>query len=98
MPSETISDTTTSPATTRVLVTGAASGLGRTFLEHYAALPDHVVTGIDARRWPQTAKLPASTQFVQVDVTDEVSVKAFLDTCDGKDALTAHIGDDGAAA
>ena len=97
MPSETMSDTTTSPATTRVLVTGAASGLGRTFLEHYAALADHVVTGIDARPWPQTAKSPASAQLVQVDVTDESSVQAFLDTCDGKDALRGHIGDDGAA-
>lgn len=79
-------------------MTGAASGLGRTFLEHYAALPDHVVTGIDARPWPQTAKLRASAQFVQVDVTDEASVKAFLSTCDGKNALNGHIGDDGAAA
>lgn len=82
---------------TRILVTGATSGLGRTFLEHYATA-DRAVTGIDARPWPQTAELPTSARFAQVDVTDESFVKAFLSTCDGKDALKGHIGDDRAAA
>ena len=97
MTSGVISDAT-SPTLTKVLVTGAASGLGRTFLEHYATLPNHAVAGIDARPWPQTDVLPASARFVQVDVTDELSVKAFLSTCDGKDEHSSHTGDDGAAA
>ena len=83
--------------TTQVLVTGAASGLGRAFLEHYAALAGHKVTGIDARPWPQSAILPASARFAHVDVTDDSSVKAFLTSCDGKDATHGRMGDDEAA-
>lgn len=85
------------PHTNYVLVTGAASGLGRTFLEHYAALAGHEVTGIDARPWPEAAAFPASARFAQVDVTDEASVKAFLSSCTGKEVASDRTDDDGAA-
>jgi NAD(P)-dependent dehydrogenase (short-subunit alcohol dehydrogenase family) len=36
-----------------VLITGAASGLGRAFFEYYAKIPTLRVMGIDVRPWPE---------------------------------------------
>lgn len=75
----------TSPPQTHILITGASSGLGRAFFEHYAAFPPttHHVRGIDASPWPSHARVSsyavgACGHFTQVDLTAEALVQKFI--------------------
>ncbi|KAL1639718.1 hypothetical protein SLS58_007616 [Diplodia intermedia] len=73
------------PRKAHILVTGASSGLGRAFFEHFSSFPPttHIVRGIDARPYPthpQASSCPvgACGTFNQVDLSAEPLVKKFV--------------------
>ncbi|KAK0654150.1 C-factor [Lasiodiplodia hormozganensis] len=70
---------------THILVTGASSGLGRAFFEHFSSFPPttHQVRGIDARPYPthltaSSCEVGACGRFNQVDLTAEALVQKFV--------------------
>lgn len=74
-----------SPQKAHILVTGASSGLGRAFFEHFASFPPttHQVRGIDARPYPthltaSSCEVGACGRFNQVDLTAEALVQKFV--------------------
>lgn len=58
-----------------ILITGASSGLGLAFLQHYASLPSHpsIIT-LDAQPLPSHVHYP-NIQFHQVDITSDTAIK-----------------------
>lgn len=74
-----------SPQKAHILVTGASSGLGRAFFEHFSSFPPttHQVRGIDARPYPthltaSSCEVGACGRFNQVDLTAETLVQKFV--------------------
>ncbi|OJD35020.1 nad-binding protein [Diplodia corticola] len=73
------------PEKAHILVTGASSGLGRAFFEHFSSFPPgtHHVRGIDARPYPthpaaSSCFVGACGTFNQVDLTAEALVRKFV--------------------
>jgi NAD(P)-dependent dehydrogenase (short-subunit alcohol dehydrogenase family) len=59
-----------------ILITGASSGLGLAFLNHYASLPttDHIIA-LDTHPLPEaTHTLPTHISFYNVDTSDEEQI------------------------
>ncbi|KAH7021798.1 hypothetical protein B0J12DRAFT_686881 [Macrophomina phaseolina] len=68
-----------------ILITGASSGLGRGFFEHYSSFPPttHYVRGIDARPYPthpgtSSCTVGASGHFYQLDLSAEALVQKYV--------------------
>ena len=64
----------------KVFIVGASRGLGREFVEQYAAAGCEVVAGV---RKPGTTPLPEGVREIQIDVANEASVKAAADELTG---------------
>jgi NAD(P)-dependent dehydrogenase (short-subunit alcohol dehydrogenase family) len=64
--------------TLTVLITGASSGLGLAFLQHYAAQPDTSIIAIDISPFPLSTshtQLP-NVRFFQTDITNDSKLHA----------------------
>ncbi|GME63123.1 Glucose/ribitol dehydrogenase [Neofusicoccum parvum] len=73
------------PAKTHILITGASSGIGRAFFEHFSSFPPttHYVRGVDARPFPTNPKIStcavgACGHYAQIDLTAEALVQKFV--------------------
>lgn len=64
-----------------ILISGAANGLGAAFVEAYRALPDVKIIATD--KSPIKVSSDNITSF-QVDVTNELSIKRFVEEIDGR--------------
>jgi NAD(P)-dependent dehydrogenase (short-subunit alcohol dehydrogenase family) len=64
-----------------ILVSGAASGLGRAFVDAYIAIPDTEIIAIDRSPIDITSiKEPSRIKTHQVDVTSESSISALINS------------------
>ena len=62
-------------ARTTILISGAASGLGRAFLQAYARDPDNSIIAVDKEDINVSDDYPAHVSTRTVNVTDEASIK-----------------------
>ncbi|KAF4313588.1 Glucose/ribitol dehydrogenase [Botryosphaeria dothidea] len=73
------------PKKYHVLITGASSGLGRAFFEHFSAFPPttHHIRGVDARPYPNHPNVSSCTvgtsgHYNQLDLSAEALVQKFV--------------------
>ncbi|HJC61524.1 MAG TPA: SDR family NAD(P)-dependent oxidoreductase [Candidatus Dietzia intestinigallinarum] len=81
------------PGSRRVLITGAASGLGLAMAREYLALGDEVIlTDIHAGPTDEVRSLPGTWSYRRLDVTSDEDWQATADAVDALDILVNNAG------